>query len=121
MGMGATTVRRWVSSAERRETADEKKLAKTAMEIAQSIKEREAEVRQALLDRMVALASECEDDIQKLATAYGILTDKANVAAGRPSSVFGRSPDERDAEIERLLAEEAAKRGWQHDASGLGE
>ena len=48
---------------------------------------------------------------RKLATAYGILTDKANVAAGRPTMISGRSPDERDAEIERLLQEEAAKRG----------
>lgn len=35
------------------------------------------------------------------------------MAAGRPTSISGRSPDERDAEIERLLQEEAAKRGAQ--------
>ena len=40
-----------------------------------------------------------------------ILTDKANAAAGRPTMISGRSPDERDGEIERLLQEEAAKRG----------
>lgn len=110
MAIGATTIRRWVSAAERRETADEKKLARTAMEIAESIKKKEAEAREALLDRLVAKAAECEDNVQQIATAYGILTDKANVAAGRPTGIVGKSPDERDADIERLLQEEAARR-----------
>ena len=93
------------------ETDHEKKVARTARELAVSIKKREAVAREALLDCMVAVAQDCDDDIQKLATAYGIQTDTSNVAAGRPTSTFGRSPDERDAEIERLLAEEKAWRG----------
>jgi len=35
------------------------------------------------------------------------------VAGWKPTSITGRSPDERDAEIERLLREEAAKQGPQ--------
>ena len=105
-----TTIGRWIEGARRAETDHEKKVASAAMEIAASIKKREAEARLALLDRLVSMASDCGDNVQQIATAYGILTDKANVAQGRPSSIFGRSPDERDAEIERLLEEEMARR-----------
>ena len=110
LGVSHTTVGRWIDGARRAETDHQKKVASTAMEIAASIKKREAEARLALLDRLVSVASDCGDNVQQIATAYGILTDKANVARGRPSSIFGRSPDERDAEIERLLEEEMARR-----------
>lgn len=89
LGVTHTTVGRWIEGARRAATAREKKVARTAMEIAESIREREAEAREALIDRMVAVASECEDDIQKLATAYGIL--KAYIAQGRATSIR-RSP-----------------------------
>lgn len=87
-----------------------KKVARTATQIAESIKRREAEARDALLDRLVAVASECDDDIQKIATAYGILTDKANLAAGRPTSILGGTP----AEPARSSA--CSKRRWYSEA-----
>ncbi len=75
LGVSHTTVGRWIEAAKRAETDREKKVARTAMEIAESIKVKEAEAREALLDRLVAKAAECEDNVQQIATAYGILTE----------------------------------------------
>lgn len=67
LGVSHTTVGRWIEGARRAETDHEKKVAGAAMEIAESIKHREAEARLALLDRLVAVASACEDNVQQVA------------------------------------------------------
>lgn len=111
MGVSDGTVRRWIAQAERRGTAQEETLAMNAQSLAERIMQRQEEVRDQLLERISALIP-VTDDLRAVATAYGIVTDKSLLTAGKPTGIHEhRASDPLDAEIEQLLSEEAAKRG----------
>lgn len=88
--VGATinAVKRWIQMAELQETEADKTLAEDSERRAEAIRDTQERVRQALLDRMVLLAGQVEN-VRDAATAYGILTDKALLAQGRPTQIHG--------------------------------
>lgn len=109
LGVSDGTVRRWVGKAERRETAQEEKLAEQAAEVVADIEARQREARAVLLERIVALVPD-SDSLREVATAYGIVTDKVLLAEGKPTS---RSEEVTVSRVERVagqLDELAARR-----------
>lgn len=111
VGVNETTVRRWVRQAAGRETPQAKKIADTAEQIRARIEQTQEEVRELLLQRIRDLVPKT-DDLRAVATAFGIVTDKAELTAGRPTGRFDhthRDADPLDAEIQQLLSEEAAR------------
>lgn len=108
LGCSKSTISRWVASADRAETEPEKSLAEKAGEIAETIKVRQQEIRNILLDRIGELVPET-NNLQAVATAYGIVTDKALLAEGKPTTIQGQalvvgdgSPEELEATVEEL-------------------
>lgn len=112
LGCSDSTVRRWIAAAERRETAGEKTLAAKAEALSEQIKATQSEVRQALLARLSELIPDTES-LKDVATAYGIVTDKELLAAGKPTQIHGQAiaiPETDDpSELERT-AEELRRR-----------
>lgn len=110
MGVSDATVRRWMAQAESCETAQEQKLAEDAATIRARIERKQEEVRDLLLDRIRDLIPETED-LRAVATAFGIVTDKSLLTAGKPTGIHEhRSTDPLDVELEQLISEEAARR-----------
>jgi transposase len=110
MNVSDGTVRRWLERAERRESAQDEKMADDAASLAERIAAKQEQVREQLLRRIAELAP-TTDDLRAVATAYGIVTDKSLLTAGKPTGIHEhRASDPLDAEIEQLLSEEAAKR-----------
>jgi hypothetical protein len=77
-------VRRWVAAAKRSETAQEKKLAAEAAEIADDIEERLVEARDKLLSRLVEVTPFAKG-VQPLSIAFGVISDKLALARGEPT------------------------------------
>ncbi len=99
LGVSDATVRRWCAVADRRATAREKarrepdlSWADEADDLAERIRERQEEVRDALLRRIADLIP-ATDDLRAVATAYGIVTDKALLAAGKPTKIRAEAPE----------------------------
>jgi transposase-like protein len=121
VGVSDATVRRWLAGAERRATAQEKVFGELADDIAERIRERQEELREALLRRMGDLIP-ATDDLRAVATAYGILTDKALLAAGKPTRIHGGALDfPPDATPEQLasVADELRRRREAYPARRL--
>lgn len=119
MGVARSTLGRWVEQADGpAETDRSKKLAEDAATIRAGIEQKQEEVRQALLNRIAELIPKT-DDLRAVATAFGIVTDKSLLTAGKPTGIHEhRSKDPLDLEIEQLLDEEAKKRGAASNGSG---
>ena len=93
-------------------TESEALLADEAGDIAERIKRRQAQVRELLLDRLFALARDARN-LKEVAIAYGIVTDKALLAAGKPTSIHQEGfalPDDADEEELVAVAEELRRR-----------
>ncbi len=96
-------------------TAKARCLADEAADIAERIKERQAEVRERLLQR-IATRIPKTDSLKDLAIAYGIVTDKALLAAGKPTSIHQErfAPDDASAEELSAIADELQRRRLEH-------
>jgi transposase-like protein len=112
IGTAASTLRRWVNASRRSETLDEKKLADDVEKIAERITVKQTEARELLLDKLVKLVPQT-DDLMAIAKAYGIVTDKALLAAGKPTSIHGNTiavPDDATADELAGVADELRRR-----------
>lgn len=110
LGCSVNTVKTWLKQTP--ETALEKTVADRVAEISEQISQKQAETRQALLDRVAELVPEC-GSLKDVATAYGIITDKALLAAGKPTSIQGQAiavGDGTPEELERTVEELRARR-----------
>ncbi len=105
MGVSDSTVRSWVKQSESRETAGAQELANRARAIADEISHLETIARHRLITRIADLAEKATD-LDQVAKAYARVTDKALLAAGKPTSIV-RNQDQVDHEIEKLLEEMA--------------
>ena len=103
LGVSEATVRRWMAQVERRTSTQEKEVARMAEDFAGRIREKEAEAREKLLDRI--LEFEGPASLRDLAVAYGVLTDKARLATGQPTEIVNVERSFR-ADIEALSNEE---------------
>lgn len=88
LGCSINTLRTWLKQTPR--TESEKTIAERVAQISDQIEQKQAETRQALLDRVAELVPEC-GSLKDVATAYGIITDKALLAAGKPTSIQGQA------------------------------
>jgi hypothetical protein len=87
-------------------------LADDAGDIAERIRQHQAEVRERLLQRIAARIPKT-DNLKDLAIAYGIVTDKALLAAGKPTSIRHEAfvvPDDANEEELVAVAEELRRR-----------
>jgi transcriptional regulator with XRE-family HTH domain len=111
-GVGASTVKRWVAAANTPVTEVDVLLAEDAGDIAERIRQRQAQVRELLLDRLFALAPDTRS-LKECAIAYGIVTDKALLAAGKPTSIHHEAlmvPDDASEEELAAMADELQRR-----------
>ena len=112
IGVGASTVKRWVTAASEPRPKVKALLADEAGDIAERIRQRQAEVRELLLDRLFALARDARS-LKEVAIAYGIVTDKALLAAGRPTNIHQEGfvlPDGADVDELGAIADELQRR-----------
>jgi transposase-like protein len=112
MGVGFSTVKRWVAAANNPVTDVDELLAVDAGDIAERIKQRQTQVRELLLDRLFALAPDTRS-LKEVAIAYGIVTDKALLAAGKPTSIHQERfavPDDASADELAAVADELQRR-----------
>ena len=114
MGVSDSTVRVWVRAAESRGTAQENALADAAVSIAEQIEALQEKARLALIKRALELAPGA-DSIRDVMWAYGVATDKARLAAGKPTAIT-KSVDQMDVEIDTMLAEMARREAEQDRA-----
>lgn len=89
-------VQRWYAIAIERyphlftDRPDDEEVHREASEIADKIKQKQEENREALLDRIADVVP-YTDSVKDLAFAYQVITDKARVAEGKPTSIMGEA------------------------------
>jgi transposase-like protein len=122
MGCSVSTVKTWVDDAQLNpsaETVDQNEIVDEAERIAQAIRDKQEQVREKLLDRLAFLAKD-STDLKGVATAYGIVTDKALLAQGKPTAITGEAMAfPVDASPDQLvgIADELRRRREQHVAA----
>lgn len=95
--------------------ANPEEMAEEAAEIAQRIKEKTERTIETLLDRLLQLAPH-ENRFDKVAIAFGILSDKLAVAQGKPTAITGEVlslPDDATPEQLTSTIEELRRRRQQ--------
>lgn len=102
IGVSERAVRAWARTAERRETPQPHALADRAATIAAEIERLGTLARHRLIERIADLAPD-STDLVAVTNAYGKLTDRALLRAGKPTAIT-QSVDQMDVEIEGLLA-----------------
>jgi transposase-like protein len=112
LGCTERTVRRWAVDCPR--MSDEKKdLAERVAEISERIEQKQIETREILIQRIAELVPQT-DDLRAVATAYGIVTEKALLTAGKPTSIHADAgisiPDDASADELRKLADQLRSR-----------
>jgi transposase-like protein len=122
MGCSPSTIKTWVEDAQLEGPigpGDQNEIVDEAERIAQAIRDKQEQVRETLLDRLAFLAKD-STDLKGVATAYGIVTDKALLAQGKPTAITGEAMAfPADASPDQLvgIADELRRRRERHAAA----
>jgi transposase-like protein len=121
MGCAVSTVKQWVEREQSSgiEGENHSPIVDEAERIAQAIRDKQEQVRETLLDRLAFLAKD-STDLKGVATAYGIVTDKALLAQGKPTAITGEAMAfPVDASPDQLvgIADELRRRRERHAAA----
>lgn len=110
VGCSITTVKKWAAQHEVVDSDDEKSVEDRIREKVADLRELQEEARETLMRRIISLAPR-EDDLRAVATAYGIVTDKAQLSRGLPTTITENlTPGDARRELGRTRDELAERR-----------